>query len=115
MSTIYHIAPRGEWEAADGQQSYTADSLATEGFIHCSEAHQVVGVANRLYRGRTDLLLLELDPERLTADVRYERGGGDIYPHIYGVIDRAAVVRVIPFPPRPDGAFELPVELGDRT
>jgi len=62
MAAIYHIAHRDEWEAARASGHYAADSLPTEGFIHCSEPHQIVGVANRLFRGQSDLVLLRLDP-----------------------------------------------------
>jgi uncharacterized protein (DUF952 family) len=108
MAAIYHIAHRGEWEPARATGRYEADSLPTEGFIHCSEAHQILGVANRLFRGQPGLVLLRLDPERLTSELRYEPGGGDVFPHIYGPINGDAVLGEIPFPPRPDGSFDLP-------
>jgi len=38
MKLIYHIARRADWESARSSGLYTADSLATEGFIHCSTA-----------------------------------------------------------------------------
>ena len=111
MTPIYHIAHRSEWEAAAVTGSYEADTLSTEGFIHCSEAHQVLGVANRLFKGQTDLVLLRLEPERLTSELRYEPSGGDVFPHIYGPINAAAVVEVVGFPARLDGTFDLPREL----
>ena len=114
LNAIYHIARRTEWEAAQYAGIYAADTLGTEGFIHCSEAHQIIGVANRLFRGRTDLLLLRLDPARLSSDLRFEPGGGDVFPHIYGPINATAVVEVIPFPPGPNGTFELPTGLGNQ-
>ena len=111
MNPIYHIAHRGDWEAAATSGSYEADTLASEGFIHCSEAHQVLGVANRLFQGQRDLVLLRLDPARLTSELRYEPGGGDVFPHIYGPINASAVVQTIGFPARADGSFELPPEV----
>jgi uncharacterized protein (DUF952 family) len=108
---IFHIALRHQWEAASQSGHYEADSLATEGFIHCSARHQILGVANRLFLGQRDLVLLRLEAGRLTAELRYEPGGGDVFPHIYGPINTDAVVQVIDFPARPDGAFDLPPEL----
>jgi uncharacterized protein (DUF952 family) len=110
-SVIFHIARRDEWESARPSGTYKADTLSSEGFIHCSERHQVVGVANRLYRNRSDLLLLCVDPTRLTSELRYEPGGGDTFPHIYGPLNVSAVTRVVDFPPRSDGSFDLPPDL----
>ena len=55
---IFHIATRDAWDEAARAGSYRADTLETEGFIHCSEAHQVAEVANIRFRGREDLVLL---------------------------------------------------------
>lgn len=110
---IYHIISKSDWEAADGGEFYRGDTLDTEGFIHCSTAGQVVDTANFLFRGREDLLLLEIDEARLSAEVRYEDAGdGRLFPHIYGPLEVAAVVRVIEFPPGPDRRFTLPGEIG---
>ncbi len=105
---IYHIISKSDWEAAAEGEFYRGDTLDTEGFIHCSTAAQVVDTANFLFRGRENLLL-EIDEARLSAEVRYEDGGdGRLFPHIYGPLETAAVVRVIEFPPGPDGHFSLP-------
>jgi len=47
----------------------------------------------------------------LTSELRYEPGGGDVFPHIYGPINSDAVLGEIPFPPQPDGSFDLPAEV----
>ena len=68
MSTfIVHLTTPAAWQTAQSAGEYRADSLATEGFIHCSRPDQIVEVANRYYRGRTDLLLLWIDPVSLTS------------------------------------------------
>ena len=106
---IFHIISRHDCEAAAGGTLYRGDTLETEGFIHCSTAEQVVDTANFLFRGREDLLLLAIDEARLSAEVRYEDAGdGRLFPHIYGPMEVSAVVRVVEFPPGPDGRFTLP-------
>jgi uncharacterized protein (DUF952 family) len=87
----------------------TAGSLETEGFIHCSTAGQVVATANRIFAGSGDLLLLVIDPERLTAPLKYERAAdaGEDFPHVFGTIDLAAVTDTMVLAEGPDG-YVLP-------
>ena len=89
---IYHLARAADWQAAQASGRYTVASLTTEGFIHCSTAAQVEATARRHYLGSTDLVLLTLDPERLGAAVRWERGTDvdDVFPHVYGPIPTSA-------------------------
>ena len=107
---IFHITSRAAWESALGAGIYEADSLPTEGFIHCSTAEQYVWVANQRFRGRQDLVLLHIDPARLRSEVRYENleGGATLFPHVYGVIPIGAVLNVTPFLPGTDGTFRDP-------
>lgn len=98
MNVILHIATPETWADAIATGAYTADSLATEGFIHCSEKRQLEWVVQKHFSGRTGLLLLHIDPARLDAEVRYENleGGSELFPHVYGPIPVSAVVDVTP-------------------
>jgi uncharacterized protein (DUF952 family) len=104
---IFHITSRTAWESALGAGIYEADSLSTEGFIHCSTADQYIRVANQRFQGRTDLVLLHIDPTRLRSQVRYENleGGESLFPHVYGAIPIGAVLNVVPLRPAADGTF----------
>ncbi len=94
MRTIYHLVLRRFWEK-NADQPYRHDSLAREGFIHCSFAEQLPWVANRFYAEAEDLLLLHIDPERLASPLREEPcDTGEIFPHIYGPLNRDAVMKV---------------------
>ena len=105
MRPVYHLVLRSVWER-DAGQPYRADSLATEGFIHCSFAEQVPNSANRFYADAVDLLLLTIDPARLTSPLREESAGdGSLYPHIYGPIDRDAVNATVPLIRGSDGRW----------
>ena len=110
---LYHIAREADWNAAPGKGSYAAASLATEGFIHCSTARQVIATANRLFKGRRDLVLLCIHSGRVNAEIRHENleGGTEAFPHVYGALPIAAVIAVHEFAPRDDGSFELPPAL----
>ena len=96
MAIIYHLTGRAEWEVSSPGGEYRAESLAQEGFLHCSRDQvQLLAVANRLFSGRTDLLVLDVDTALLHAAVKHEASrSGEIYPHIYGPLNTDAVVRV---------------------
>ena len=94
---IYHLAFVTDWEAGVAAGEYQAPSLAEEGFIHASaDEEQMLRVAARLFAGRTDLIVLDVDTERLPEDspvIREAARSGEIYPHVYGPINPDAVVR----------------------
>ncbi len=109
MDTILHITTWADWEQAQAAGSYEGDTLATEGFIHCSTPEQVVEVADRDFRGRKDLVLLCIAPIRVQPEIRYELAeNGQNYPHIYGPLNVDAVMSVASMPPGEDGRFTLP-------
>ena len=110
---VLHITTAAAWAAAQRDGVYRTSTLEDEGFIHLSTPAQVVEVADFLYRGRTDLVLLCVNPDRLAAELRYEALTTDApFPHLYGPLNLEAVVRVVLFPPLPDGTFQLPAEAG---
>lgn len=105
---IFHITPRSDWQQAQRVGVYRAASLETEGFIHCSNADQVVWVANQFYQGVPDLVLLHINPTKLTAELRYDEiETGDRFPHLYGALNLDAVEQAINFSPQADGTFRL--------
>ena len=113
MPVIFHITRTSDWQSSVIAGSYTADSLTTEGFIHCSTAQQVIATANRIFRGKRDLVLLCVDTDEVEPEIRYENleGGTDLFPHVYGALEITSVTAVHEFPPRADGTFELPPPL----
>ncbi|MBA4380387.1 MAG: DUF952 domain-containing protein, partial [Anaerolinea sp.] len=102
MSYILHITSRASWLVAQKTGAYTADTLATEGFIHCSTREQVLRVADAFFAGQRGLVLLVVDPRRLRPEVRWEPGADkpeELFPHVYGAINLEAVVKVLDFEP----------------
>lgn len=111
MTTIFHIARSSDWQAARASGVYrlsTRDrTLDDVGFIHCSYAHQVATVANAIYRGERNLVLLEIDLSRLSSPLKPEPAtpGGEPFPHIYGPLNVDAVTLVRAYGPGRDGTF----------
>lgn len=101
---IHHVVPAADWAAGPGHP-YAPASLAEDGFVHCSPDDRVtLAVVNAFYRSAPrPLLVLDLDETRLTAPCVWEEAApvpppgvpeGTRFPHVYGPVDRAAVVRV---------------------
>ena len=95
-SYIYHITTVAAWEKAQVDGAYTADSLATEGFIHCSTKDQVAGVLDRYYKGQSNLVKLTIDKSKVNSPLIFELAGSinEVFPHIHGPIDLESIVLV---------------------
>lgn len=104
---IYHMLPAHVWQAHPPTEAYQADTLAVEGFAHCTkEPDRLLWVANRFYQAiEGDFVILCLETDRIEAEVRWEAADGHLFPHIYGPINLEAVIDVLPFPRNPTGAF----------
>ncbi|WP_433297086.1 DUF952 domain-containing protein [Actinoplanes sp. CA-030573] len=107
---ILHICPRDAWAKAVAAGVYDGDTLATDGYIHCSTAEWVHMPATLRFRGRTDLLLLHIDESRLPVPVTWEEGNpphpeGAFFPHVYAALPVDAVVEATEYRPNPDGSF----------
>lgn len=104
----FHLVPAEVWTAADPAAPYAATSLASEGFIHCTDgADALVETANRHYR--TDprpFVVLSIDLERVTAPWSVE-DAARIYPHVFGPIERRAITGVHHLDRAADGTFTV--------
>lgn len=122
MAELLHITERSSWEAARAAGTYEMSTrgrtLDEVGFIHCSQRHQLPGVAQMLYSDcdPSELVVLVIDSELVPAPVRYEppepgavcadgedgedeAAGGEVeeFPHIYGPLPLSAVVAEEPW------------------
>ena len=92
---IYHIVLPAVWERFKNRPSYQPESLATEGFIHCSYPSQLEAVLKRYYSRVDKVLILKIDTEKLLAKlVKEPSTNNEMYPHIYGRLNHSAVVEV---------------------
>jgi uncharacterized protein (DUF952 family) len=100
MNIIYHITRRQVWEEAQVIGSYCADTLLTEGFIHCSTPTQVLKTADRFFQNQTGLIILCIDEDKVDSEIRYELADSELFPHIYGALNIDAVYQTIDFEAR---------------
>ncbi len=92
---IYHIVTPEVWENFKDRDFYEAESLQTEGFIHCSFREQLEAVLQRYYADAEKVLILEIDTEKLGSKLINEPStNNEIYPHIYGKINREAIIGI---------------------
>jgi 2-haloacid dehalogenase len=98
---IFHLTARDLWLAAQRDRRYPWSSrdlsYLQQGFVHCSFAHQVAGVADRIYAGvdPTELVVLELDLRGSDVPVVDEDlDAGEAFPHLYAELPLELVVAV---------------------
>ena len=114
---IYHLAPASELRAGTTSTGYSPGRLQEDGFVHCAGSPAVaLAVAADYFKDLGEpLYVLVIDPARLDPEVRFEAaapidGGGTAhleeatsFPHVYGPIDRAAIVEAARLEPAEDG------------
>ncbi|MGB3467733.1 MAG: DUF952 domain-containing protein, partial [Cyclobacteriaceae bacterium] len=95
--SIYHIATAKEWK--EKETEYRHISLNSENFIHASTKEQVLPTFQKHFPAEGDFLLLEIDMQQLTSEVKFEYVSDreELFPHIYGTINKSAVISVLPF------------------
>ena len=105
-ATTFHLTPAEWWTASDPTAPLGAPSLEAERFIHCTTgAAEMVATANRHYANDPrPFVILTIDLDRISSPWRVE-DERRVYPHIYGPIDRAAIVALRPAPRDRNGRF----------
>ncbi|OGN94456.1 MAG: protein-(glutamine-N5) methyltransferase, release factor-specific [Chloroflexi bacterium RBG_13_50_21] len=104
---IIHICPHDDWLHAYRRGIFQDQSLLQDGYIHCSQSGQILEVANRFYQGSLDLVLLWVDPDRLTSELRWETADNTQFLHIYGPINLDAITSVTELKPDIDGIYRV--------
>lgn len=112
MQLTYHAVPRSYFDALDPARPYVPPEFAEEGFIHCTDGREATAlILTHLYQDRPGpWIVLTIDKNRVAAPIRYE-DPAEIFPHIYGPLNRDAIVGAREIPRAPDGAFLKPLPL----
>jgi uncharacterized protein (DUF952 family) len=106
LNTAYHLAPESWYRAQPADRGYLPEPFEADGFVHLTHGlDDVLAVGNMFYRADPrPYILLTIDLSRITSEVRYDDDSGR-YPHVYGPLDRAAIVGIQPVERQPDGSF----------
>ena len=94
---LFHILSETDWKKLETEAHYEPASLATEGFIHLSSREQVEGTLDHFYKGRTDLVILEVHIPENDEHLKWEESNGPnglaLFPHYYGPLATQLIIQ----------------------
>ncbi len=108
-TTIYHIVHPEWWEIFANKDYYESETLSEEKFIHLSTLEQVNGTLANFFKGSKRLFILHIDASKLNSNLVYEDlfDLGIAFPHLYGRLNKDAVVEVQELLADKDGVMRL--------
>jgi len=111
VTIVYKICSVSLWAEAERAGVFRGSEVdQRDGFIHFSDAAQVVETAAKHFAGQSDLLLVRVDTTKLGNRLKWEPSrGGALFPHLYGDLDLTLVTRVDPLPLASDGRHVFPL------
>jgi uncharacterized protein (DUF952 family) len=104
--TFYHIVDYSEYHSSFKGDVYYATSLKEEGFVHFATRGQLLDIANKYYKGKHGLILLEIKLKSNDSFLRWENS----YPHYYNGVNIEQVSNIYLLSPRINGEFSFPDE-----
>ena len=109
MNITYHGTPKSYFESLDPSQPYIPLAFDKDGFIHTTEGREAVSIIlTGLYKTQHEpFVVLHIDLDRITVPVRYD-DPACIFPHIYGPLNRDAIVKIEQIQRADDGTFMRP-------
>ena len=91
----FKIVSAEDWTAIQATGGYDGSAVdLRDGYIHLSAPDQLAGTAAKHYAGRDDLMLLDVDLTPYGEAIVWEPSrGGALFPHLYGRLSAATVIR----------------------
>jgi uncharacterized protein (DUF952 family) len=110
MKVTYHGTPKSYWESLDPNEPYVPADYAREGFIHTTDGREGISMTlTRFYKANPEpFVLLHIDKDAVTSPIRYD-DPAEIFPHIYGPLNRDAILAVEDIRRSGDGTFFKPL------
>jgi uncharacterized protein (DUF952 family) len=110
LATAYKVLTAEQMAALLSGGSFSGAPVdLADGYIHLSTAAQVDETVDKHFTGQTGLHIAAVDLAALGNAVRWEPSrGGQLFPHIYGVLPLSAVPAHGPLLRGSDGRILLP-------
>ena len=95
---ILHALTKTLWNTYQDKDFYGELSLEKFGFIHCSDINTYHLVAPNFKNEPDEMVLLVIDTNKVSSKIAWEdlRNTGVAFPHIYGLLNKDAIVTVLP-------------------
>ena len=103
-----HLMSHKDWEHVKSLGIYKGHSSHGPGHIDCWYPNQVEKIANSIFEGQKDLVLLYIESNRIHARVREDGKGAESHPRIYGPLNLDSVSKVVELRHDKLGRFVLP-------
>lgn len=96
---ILHCMRKSLWEERKNKEFWGKKDMDIFGFIHCSTIDNIHLVTPNWKDLKDELVILCIDRDKLKSEVKYEDldNLGMKYPHIYGLVNNDAVIKVLPY------------------
>lgn len=96
-SFLYYVLPLDEWERIEKKEvAVESLSLKENNFIRLMNKQQLSRWRRQKLVALEAYVILHIDPLKVSGNIRYEtteRGSPELYAHLYGPIDREAIVK----------------------
>ena len=109
MNITYHGTPKAYFESFEPAKPYVPPEFEKDGFIHTTEGQEAVSsiLTLRFKSRREPFVVLHIDKDRVDSPIRYD-DPAQVFPHIYGPLNRDAILEVEDIGRADDGTFLMP-------
>ena len=109
LKYIFKIIDIDEWQKVKDSSAYSGSSKDIEdGFIHFSGEDQVKGTLEKYYSKQEKLVLLKVETLKLDHLIWEQASDGNMFPHLYSLLDLSNVVDEFEITLDSNGIHELP-------
>ena len=109
LKYIFKIIDVNEWQKVREIGTYSGSLKDIEdGFIHFSGEDQVKGTLEKYYSKQKNLVLLKVETLKLDNLIWEQASDGNMFPHLYSLLDLSNVVDEFEITLDSNGIHELP-------
>ena len=106
---VYKICTKVEWLKAKTKGKFNGSKKDIEdGYIHFSNKEQIKGILDKFFLNQKDLILLKIDTLKLDHLIYEQASDGNMFPHLYSLLDIFSVIKEYEIISNDDGSQTLP-------